>query len=531
LIRFKKIQVQNYKAIEYAELDFLSGVYKVIGVNNDSTYTSNGAGKSTILQALVLGLYNKDFTGAPLDTLSNRFTGKPYSILITMDAFLDGKFREVTVLNPAGAARMTLRIDGVLEAQGAVVVLPKIESMLGMGYATFKLTHYITSSTITNLTQNLSQPTIFNDILHIVELQELDKRLLSISKTVNESLDNANDMLKTFTQHSKVTDLQAKYNLPEITKDLESAINTLELVQAKYAEKTSPLKATISTLKNEILKLDDTISQTKTSLRHGVCSLCKSILVSNDALNDLNTALQDAESMKSVKEQELHEANSQLLSIDRKFESANMDALNSVALLKQDLKTAEELLNIDIDIVEDPSGLIQELNKQVSFISTARKEIKSGKVIKNILEQFFNIVSIKLHDYSELIQLNHFDISLSSDKLGMSIDIQQNGISVPIELLSNGEKTRLSLLILVSMLDAMKVVSESETNVVVFDESSSSLDASGADEMMRLFSYLKHMGQSVFLVTHGSELDMIPYDYQLTVTKDNGKSYITVQEL
>jgi energy-coupling factor transporter ATP-binding protein EcfA2 len=81
------------------------------------------------------------------------------------------------------------------------------------------------------------------------------------------------------------------------------------------------------------------------------------------------------------------------------------------------------------------------------------------------------------------------------------------------------------------MLDAMKVVSEAETNVVIFDESSASLDASGAEEMMNLFSYLKHLGQSVFLITHGSELDMIPYDYQLTISKNQGQSEIIVQEL
>jgi energy-coupling factor transporter ATP-binding protein EcfA2 len=113
----------------------------------------------------------------------------------------------------------------------------------------------------------------------------------------------------------------------------------------------------------------------------------------------------------------------------------------------------------------------------------------------------------------------------------MMIQIHHNNVDIPIESLSNGEKTRLSLLILISMLDAMKSVTDAETNYLVIDEAVSSLDASGAAEMEKLFSYLKSLGQSVFIITHGKELDQVHYTNSLTVTKENGVSGILVEEL
>jgi DNA repair exonuclease SbcCD ATPase subunit len=524
-----KIDVENYKTIRQAELHFNSGIYKVIGVNNDSSYTSNGAGKSTIMQALVLGLYNKDFTGAPLESLSNRTTGNPYKITVTFQATIEGKLRLVTVINSA-STRMRLLIDGESSAMGATSVVPMVEKIMGMGYNTFKLTHYITSATITNLTQNLSQPTIFNDILHLVEVQELDKKLLIVSKELNKEIDVLKAKDKIYQQSRQIIDMQNKYDLDTITIDLESASADLDTLEALYYTDTADLKTSIRKLKDTSSKTEGAITEAKGTLRHGVCSLCNTILVGKKSLESINVSIRENQEKLNVLQTELQELENQLQIIETKYMSRRDKLTRHVSMLNQDYNMAKEFNTLDITETVDQSPLLTETEKEYAFVTSARKEVKSGAILKDILDQFFDIVTLKLREYSELIKL-HFQVEILSDKLGMSIQLTQNKILVPIESLSNGERTRLSLLVLISMLDAMKVVSEAETNVVIFDESSASLDASGAEEMMNLFSYLKHLGQSVFLITHGSELDMIPYDYQLTISKNQGQSEIIVQEL
>ncbi|MEA1998326.1 MAG: hypothetical protein U9N61_03240, partial [Euryarchaeota archaeon] len=46
MIIFQTLKVQNFKSIKSATLEYASGVWKVVGVNNDATFKSNGSGKA-----------------------------------------------------------------------------------------------------------------------------------------------------------------------------------------------------------------------------------------------------------------------------------------------------------------------------------------------------------------------------------------------------------------------------------------------------------------------------------------------------
>ena len=80
MIQFVSIKVANYKSIEYAELHYHRGVWLVQGDNKDTTFKSNGAGKSTILEAIQQCLYNKNIKGIPIEDTYNRVTKKGYKI-------------------------------------------------------------------------------------------------------------------------------------------------------------------------------------------------------------------------------------------------------------------------------------------------------------------------------------------------------------------------------------------------------------------------------------------------------------------
>ena len=175
------------------------------------------------------------------------------------------------------------------------------------------------------------------------------------------------------------------------------------------------------------------------------------------------------------------------------------------------------------------------MQELVAYLSEGRKEGKAGNIIKDVLDTFVLIVEARMIQYAALSNLSAFQVKLKPNSFGMRISINQivkgKEIEVPIETLSNGEKTRLSLLILVSMLDAMKVVSNCETNYLVLDEASSSFDKSGVQELSLLFNHLKTLGQSCFIITHGSEMDSVPFDSELVMTKLDGKSSGTINVL
>jgi hypothetical protein len=51
------------------------------------------------------------------------------------------------------------------------------------------------------------------------------------------------------------------------------------------------------------------------------------------------------------------------------------------------------------------------------------------------------------------------------------------------------------------------------------------------DELSRLFSHMKSLGQSIYLITHGSELDEVPYDYELKAIKHGGISSVSITHI
>lgn len=535
MINFQRITIDNYKTIGHAEVVFEPGVYRVVGYNNDSRYTSNGSGKTTIVQALVVALYNRDLSGVNLEYLSNRTTGQPFKIVVDFMVTTQGVQKQVKVIHDrAEGKKIKVFIDGEIKANGTTVAVPMIESLIGMGYETFKFTHYITSSTITQLTQNLSQPTLFNDILHIVELHELDRQLLKISKEVQGQLDTVTNDLRQLREQKKILDLKGKYDKEELEEVLHISKEELELLEIGFINLTSGISGSIVTTKDSLSKLTQGIQQIRSSLKNGICSMCNSLLLDRSSLESMNVQLEEHEESKDVQSSLLEELESKFRVLNKKYITAKDEVTGTISRTSQDLTLAIELNSIDTSNIQDIKSLEETnsgLETELVFIQSARKEIKSGKVVKSTLDKFFNVIQHKLRVYSQLINLEHFELSVKNDRQGMVVVLHQGAHQVPIDTLSNGEKTRLSLLVLISMLDAMKSITDSDTNFLVFDEASSSFDKSGIGELEKLFAYLRNLNQSVFLITHGSELDSVHFNRQLVVTKTNGVSTANVEEL
>lgn len=536
MVKFQNIEITNYKTIGYANVTFEPGVYQVVGHNNDSRYTSNGSGKTTVLQALVVALYNRDLSGVNLEYLSNRTNSRPFKIVVDFLVTTNGSSKQVRVIHDReDAKKLKVYIDGDLKANGTTLALPLIESLIGMGYETFKFTHYITTNTIAQLTQNLSQPTLFNDILHIVELNELDRKLQKVSKVVQSQLDELHEKLRNLKQQEQLADMQEQYNQVELREVLDITNQELIALESKFLALTQDMNQSVMEIKDSLSKLEQTIKQLRFSLKSGLCAMCGTILVDKAMIESLNTQIVSYELDQAEKLKRFEVLDSKLRVLNKKYGDAKSELTVTLSRTSQHLSISEELLKIDTTI---GSGDLQalrasadDLTTESLFIQTARKEIKSGKVIKSTLDKFFAVIKHKLNIYSQLINLEHFKIDVKNDRQGMMVVLTQGQHQVPIDSLSNGEKTRLSLLILIAMLDAMKAITEADTNFLVFDEASSSFDKSGVEELERLFAYLRNLDQSVFLITHGSELDAVHYNKRLLVTKTNGVSTVEIEDV
>jgi ABC-type multidrug transport system ATPase subunit len=93
---------------------------------------------------------------------------------------------------------------------------------------------------------------------------------------------------------------------------------------------------------------------------------------------------------------------------------------------------------------------------------------------------------------------------------------------------SGGELTRLRIVVLMSVLNAVQTITNVSTNILVFDEALDTLDSNAAQDLSNLFEYLSNNDNKfVALVSHGSQLNEIKFDGDITVTKHNGVSNVT----
>ncbi len=89
-MELKRLGIRNFLGIGEGEIAFdRSGVVLIEGVNHDSPYSiSNGAGKSSIFEALFWGLYGKTKRGLAGDDVVNNVSGKDCRVEVEFDDFL-----------------------------------------------------------------------------------------------------------------------------------------------------------------------------------------------------------------------------------------------------------------------------------------------------------------------------------------------------------------------------------------------------------------------------------------------------------
>ena len=125
---------------------------------------------------------------------------------------------------------MTITKNGHPLSSGYKDCNTTITTLLGMGYDTFVLTHFITSKTVGHITENLSNPNLFNDILQIAQLKDLDKKFLELSKELKQETTSVQRELNTIESLAETLKLSQRFDVPSLTAEL-SALKAERLQQ------------------------------------------------------------------------------------------------------------------------------------------------------------------------------------------------------------------------------------------------------------------------------------------------------------
>ena len=529
MLTLEHVAIKDYKSIKSLEYDILPGVYRTTAKVIDGEYKSNGGGKSSALQAVFLGLYGMDFQGAPIDSISNRVTKQPFVISIDFTVTFGNDVTHYKVINDRRKRKHYLYKDEKLISSTYKETGKHITNIFGMSAQTFKFTHYITTSTILSLTANLTNATLFNEILQVTQLRFINEKIRKVKKELTNRINELQVSLEIAKQQEQLKNTLHGASIDTIEQTLIDLHERLIQAQAQKELVIEPLEASISELDQELLQVNRTIKDKQKVLDTGICPTCHTLLADPELIAETT---KDIESLLAANKEYAGQIDALKVELSKQHQRWHKAILPLQAEEKDLLRKKEAFITLQKAFKDTKATLCsdrlsreyEELKETFAFFHAADAAIKQGEIFEAIMRDFFLVVNGNIQKYRGLINFSQFEVEAIPERSGMRVALKADGAPIAIESLSNGEKARLSLLILASLLESMHDVSGVHTNFIVFDEATSSFDAAGLSDLKQLFKHLVSIGQACFIISHGEELNEVDFTGILKVVKQDNVS-------
>ena len=513
----------------------------------------NGAGKSTILDALCFGLFNKPFRSIKKDQLINSVNQG--GTLVEIE-FIIGN-REYLVRRGIKKNLFEIYRDGKLLNQDAKIkdyqeFLEK--NILKLNFKSFTQIVILGMSFIPFMQLRASdRRTIIEDLLDIEIFSVMNYLLRSKVAQNKDAIGTVDIALGLSENEQKLT----KIMIDKLKEDKTVQIKKNKKDIEKHEEFLKTHKENINQIIKKIEKLNESISD-ESNTRGKIDSLHdyqRDIEKNIDKYEDeiefyekneaCNTCRQDIpktfrKSMIENFHAKMHECGQALLKIgntliekekriceidtisnnvdSQKAEIArNQNTIDACTqYIKKVAKQNEEISQMADDIDEKKKELdvididIEKYNKEKEKLSNqkylyelATTMLKDGGIKTRIIKQYLPIMNTLINKY--LAQMDFF-VSFNLDENFNESIKSRHRDEFTYDSFSEGEKMRIDLALLFTWRAVAKLKNSANTNLLILDEVfDSSLDAAGTDEFMRILNNLVK-NTNVFVISHKGEI-------------------------
>ena len=513
----------------------------------------NGAGKSTILDALCFGLFNKPFRPIKKDQLINSVNQG--GTLVEIE-FMIGN-REYLVKRGIKKNLFEIYRDGKLLNQDAKIkdyqeFLEK--NILKLNFKSFTQIVILGMSFIPFMQLRASdRRTIIEDLLDI-EIFSVMNYLLRSKVTQNkDDIGTVDIALGLSENEQKLTKImidklkedktvQIKKNKKDI-EEHEEFLKTHKENINQIIKKIKELNESINDESNARGKIDSlhdyqrdiekNIDKYENEIefyeKNEACNICrqdipkifrKSMIENFHAkMHECGQALLKIGNVLQEKEKRIHEIDTILNRVDlQKAEIAhNQNTIDACTqYIKKVAKQNEEISQMADDIDEKKKELnvigvdIEIYNKEKEKLSNqkylyelATTMLKDGGIKTRIIKQYLPIMNKLINKY--LAEMDFF-VSFNLDENFNESIKSRHRDEFTYDSFSEGEKMRIDLALLFTWRAVAKLKNSANTNLLILDEVfDSSLDAAGTDEFMRILNNLVK-NTNVFVISHKGEI-------------------------
>ena len=508
----------------------------------------NGAGKSTMLDALTFALYGKPFRKINkyqlLNSVNNKgleveafftISGNKYVIKRGIKPGIFEVWKNGELLNQDAAARdyQTYLEDTILKLNyksfGQVVVL---------GSSTFVPFMQLKAGERRDVIEDLLDIQIFTT------MNTLLKERITSNKTEITEIKYQIDLLENKISSSKAhNESIRKLKQIEVGKLKEKLREQVEFIETEQAIVDSLLDEVAETTKSisdkpnakkkleELQTLDGELSNRLKSLRKEIafyehndnCPTCKQGIehdFKSDAVNSNNEKVQEIEDARKQLGHRSLKVEERLTDIGNTEDAINAKnlevsehranrkmALNSCGYIKNDLEEAEkEVVAIDSNEIKDQEdGLQSYHNKQNQLfddketLAVVSSMLKDGGIKTRIIKQYVPVMNKLIGKYLSAMD---FFVQFELDENFNETIKSRFRDEFSYASFSEGEKLRIDLALLFTWRAVSKLRNSVSTNLLIMDEiMDSSLDSSGTEEFLKIIEELTS-DSNIFIISH-----------------------------
>lgn len=510
----------------------------------------NGAGKSTILDALAYALYGKAFRNINKAQLINSITGK--GLLVELEFSIGQKdylirrgvkpnlfeiYQDGTLLNQQADVReqqdfferQILKLNH--KSFGQIVVLGSanfvpfmqlsaqerrtvIEDLLDIQI--FTTMNVLLKEKVSDNRSNI-QDTDYQIALLEQKIDLSEQHRTSILTNNDELIKNKEDLIEEFNTRVHATTVEVEDTLSKI-KDLNTTIEDHQKVnsrKSKLLQMETELETKVRKFKKEIQFFHD----------HDNCPTCKQGIdheFKNEWIDnrenkstEISTALEQIE--KEIlnidnRLNEITDINTQITALNQQITNHGADIRsweNSIKSLRNEI----ESIRTNTKVIDDNADQIAQARKELKLLSGNKMDLveqreiydisgvllKDGGIKTRIIKQFVPIMNKLINKY--LAAMDFFVQFELDEKFNETIKSRFRD-EFTYASFSEGEKMRIDLALMFTWRAIAKLRNSASTNLLIMDEVfDSSLDTSGTEEFMKILDTLA-LDTNTFVISH-----------------------------
>ena len=534
---------------------------------------ANGAGKSTMLDALSFGLFGKPYRNINKPQLINTINSKDCVVEVEFSVG-PNRFKVIRGIKPnvfeiykngevINESSHSKEFQKLLEQNILKLNHKSFHQIIVLGSSSFIPFMQLTAANRREVIEDLLDINIFSkmnmvlkdniaslkdkirDAAHQVDIVknkiEVQRKYINDIKSLNEEkwrekqteIKTQEDSIEQVNAQNEEIQktLETKYD--QVAKQLEQAGNAFQDARIEKSNLQSEMKKLVKEDKffqdNDVCptctqEIDENIKSQKVK---GIAAKAKEIQKTFQAVEDkLSNGkstvddLQD-QNRKSMELQGLLRDNNTKINMSRRLIAKLEEEISNTSDSKDNVKQAAQDLE---DFIDEKDSLITEkveLSEEYDYSSVIADMLKDTGIKTKIIKQYLPVMNKLVNQYLQTLDFFvHFELNESFSETIRS----RHRDSFSYDSFSEGEKQRIDLALLFTWRQIAKMKNSVATNLLILDETfDSSLDNDGVENLFKIIHTLG-ADTNVFVISHKGEILDGRFESKMEFYKDKNFS-------